>query len=105
MTSAPHGHNGSSKPPFTIYSIENCAFCERAKGLFESRGLTYREVSLTNDDAGRDDLVRRTGRMTFPQIFMFNEPIGGYEDLVAFLRIPTAHSSPRHGDGEDDAAA
>ena len=93
MTPQPDAGNGSSNAPFTIYSIENCAFCQRAKELLESRGLTYRSINLADDDEGRDELVRRTGRMSFPQIFMFDEPIGGYEDLVGFLRVPAPAGS------------
>jgi glutaredoxin 3 len=31
---------------------------------------------------GRSELVRMTGMMTFPQVVIDAEPIGGYQELV-----------------------
>ena len=70
----------------TLYSNNDCSYCRRAKQLLESRGLRYREVDLAMDDAGRDELVRRTGRMTIPQVLVDCRPIGGFRELVAFMR-------------------
>lgn len=70
----------------TLYSNDDCGFCRRAKHLLEQRHVPYREVDLAMDQAGRDELVRRTGRMTFPQVLVNCRPIGGYRELEAFVR-------------------
>lgn len=70
----------------TLYSNDNCSFCRRAKQLLERRCLPYREVDLAMDEAGRSELVRRTGRMTFPQVLVDSQPIGGFRELQAFVR-------------------
>jgi glutaredoxin 3 len=76
----------------TLYSNDDCSFCRRAKELLERRGLPYREVGLAMDDAGREELVRRTGRMTFPQVLVNCRPIGGFRELQAF--VSTAGAAP-----------
>ncbi len=66
----------------TVYTTDPCGFCRQAKTLLESRGVDYREVSLTKDPDGRDNLVRRTGQMTFPQIIAGERVIGGFRELL-----------------------
>ncbi len=69
------------KPDITLYTTEPCRRCLRAKALLESRGLTYVEVNLAKDPVGRKQLAVRTGHMTFPQIVIDGEPLGGFEEL------------------------
>jgi glutaredoxin 3 len=67
----------------TVYSTEPCSFCARAKDLLERRGLAYEEINLAKDPAGRVELVQRTGMMSFPQIVVQGDVLGGYSELVA----------------------
>jgi glutaredoxin 3 len=66
----------------TLYTTEPCGFCRQAKALLKSRGVRYVEVNLAKDPAGRDDLVARTGQMTFPQIVVGERAIGGFRELL-----------------------
>ena len=67
----------------TIYTTEPCGFCRVAKSLLTKRGVPFAEVNLAKDPSGRAELVRLTGMMTFPQVVIDGEPIGGYQELVA----------------------
>jgi glutaredoxin 3 len=67
----------------TIYTTEPCGFCRVAKSLLAKRNVPYEEINLAKDPAGRAELVRMTGMMTFPQVVIDDEPIGGYQELVA----------------------
>jgi glutaredoxin 3 len=66
-----------------VYTTQYCPYCVRAKRLLEERGIRYEEIDVTEDDAVRLDLVRRTGRQTVPQIFIDGRSIGGFEELAA----------------------
>jgi glutaredoxin 3 len=66
-----------------VYSTPSCPFCIRAKRLLEARHVPYDEIDVAEDDVLREDLVRRTGRRTVPQIFIDGESIGGFEELAA----------------------
>ena len=70
----------------TLYTTDPCARCHRSKALLEELGLSYREVNLAKDPAGRKELVALTGRMTFPQIVIDGRPLGGEEELVDAAR-------------------
>lgn len=67
-----------------IYSLTNCIMCEKAKEHMNTVGRKYTEIKY---DKKRDtdqimELVERTNCNTFPQIFVNDEFIGGYENLL-----------------------
>ncbi len=66
----------------TVYTTEPCGFCRTAKALLDKRNVPYAEINLAKDPAGRAELVRITGMMTFPQVVIDEQPIGGYQELV-----------------------
>ena len=66
----------------TIYTTEPCGFCRVAKSLLAKRNVAFTEVNLAKDPSGRAELVRITGMMTFPQVVIDGESIGGYQELV-----------------------
>ena len=67
----------------TVYTTEPCGFCRTAKALLAKRGVAYEEINLAKDPEGRAELVQLTGMMTFPQVVIDGEPLGGYQELVA----------------------
>ena len=66
----------------TVYSTEPCSFCERAKELLKLREMPFKEINLAKDPAGRLELVEKTGMLSFPQIVIGAEVIGGFQELV-----------------------
>jgi glutaredoxin 3 len=63
-----------------VYTTEPCAYCARVKGLLRSRGLEFAEVNLTKDPGGRVELAAKTGMMTFPQVLVDGELVGGFNE-------------------------
>jgi glutaredoxin 3 len=55
----------------------------RAKALLRARGVAYEEINLAKDPDGRIELAQRTGMMTFPQVIVGGELIGGFNELQA----------------------
>jgi len=68
--------------PVRIYTTTYCGFCSRAKDFLRNKGVAYEEIDVTSDDAMREKLVELTERRTVPQIFIGEQPIGGYTDMV-----------------------
>ncbi len=66
-----------------VYSTEPCSFCARVKGLLQARGVRFTEVNLSKDPEGRVELAGRTGMMTFPQVVVDGELLGGFTELRA----------------------
>ncbi len=65
----------------TMFTTEPCAYCRSAKALLAKRGIAYEEINLSRDPDGRAELARRTGLMTFPQIMIGGETLGGFREL------------------------
>jgi glutaredoxin 3 len=70
-------------PKITLYTTDACSSCRRAKALLTQRELPFEEVNLSRDPDGRAQLAARTGLMTFPQILVGDETLGGFDALVA----------------------
>jgi glutaredoxin 3 len=67
----------------TVYTTNACPFCVRAKALLDARGLAYEEIHLGRDPEDRANLAKKTGMMTFPQILIDDQLVGGFDELSA----------------------
>ena len=67
----------------TVYTTEPCGYCRTAKALLSRRGIPFEEINLSKDANGRAELVARTGMMTFPQVIIGGELIGGVQETLA----------------------
>jgi len=66
-----------------MYTTTVCPYCTQAKMLLKKKGVEFEEINVSGDHDTRDWLVKVTGRRTVPQIFINDEPIGGYDDMRA----------------------
>jgi glutaredoxin 3 len=74
----------SQKKPVTVYTMDYCHYCERAKALLKQRGVPFEEVRVPeDDDAQWDSLYEKSGMRTMPQIFAHGKLVGGYAELAA----------------------
>lgn len=67
----------------TIYSKANCPYCDRVKDLFEVKGIAYEEIRADLDEQVLADLLARTQWRTFPQVFINDAFVGGFDDVWA----------------------
>jgi glutaredoxin 3 len=67
----------------TVYTTEPCGYCRTAKALLNRRGIPFEEINLSKDAEGRAELVSKTGMMTFPQVIIDGQPLGGFQELAA----------------------
>lgn len=70
-----------------VYTMDFCPYCAAAKNLLKSKNVDFEEINITDKDEMWDELYRITrGRQTVPEIFVDEELIGGYDDLVQFYK-------------------
>jgi glutaredoxin 3 len=67
----------------TVYTTDPCSFCSRVKQLLDTLGIAFDEINLAKDPAGRAELLQRTGMMSFPQVIVGGELVGGFQETVA----------------------
>ena len=70
----------------TIYTKPYCPYCIRAVEMLEAKGVAFDEVEAAFDPEKRQEMIQRSGRATFPQIFIAGQHIGGCDDMVALER-------------------
>lgn len=72
----------------TVYTMEYCPFCVRAKDLLKRRAVPFREILVPmDDDAQWDALEKRSGMKSMPMIFNGETLVGGYNELAALDRV------------------
>jgi|TARA_R110000822_G_scaffold62361_1_gene153802 glutaredoxin len=70
----------------TLYSKENCIYCNKAKALLKNLGLSYEEKKLESYK-DKEEFLKDIGKQvrSMPQIKIENELIGGYNQLVEYF--------------------
>ncbi|MCV0394066.1 MAG: glutaredoxin 3 [Rhizobiaceae bacterium] len=70
----------------TIYTRMMCGYCTAAKRLLDEKGVDYTEHDASFSPELRQEMIARSGRYTFPQIFVADVHVGGADDLHALER-------------------
>ena len=67
----------------TVYSKNNCPFCDKAKQLLNNNSVDYKTVNIDEDQEARSWLMTQ-GHRSVPQIYKDDELFveGGYQGLA-----------------------
>ena len=69
-------------PQIQLYTSQLCPYCQRARRLLERKGVSYEEIRVDLEPARWDEMTRRSGRDTVPQLFIGERHVGGFDDMV-----------------------
>lgn len=68
----------------TMYSGEQCPYCNAAKALLKSKNVEIEEFDIWQDSTKAKEMMQRTnGARTIPQIFIEDHYVGGNDQLQA----------------------
>ena len=67
----------------TIYTRPFCPYCARALALLSEKGADFTEIEAGMDPAVRQEMMQRSGRNTYQQIFVGDQHNGGSDDMMA----------------------
>jgi len=67
-----------------IYTRPGCVYCVSAKKLLSSEGLEFIEHDTATNPDKFMEMRKRSPQRTFPQIFIDNHLVGGFDDLLKF---------------------
>lgn len=68
-----------------IYSKSNCIFCDKAKSYFSQNDIEFVEHNVEISEVFESLMKRNPNARTMPQIFINDQLIGGYTDLIEWL--------------------
>ncbi len=70
-----------------MYATGWCPYCLRAEALLRSKGVhEIDKIRVDVDPARREEMIRKTGRRTVPQIYIGGTHVGGCDELHALDR-------------------
>jgi glutaredoxin 3 len=69
-----------------MYATAACPFCQSAERLLASKGAQVEKIRVDLEPARREEMRRKSGRHTVPQIWIGERHIGGCDDLYALER-------------------
>lgn len=70
---------------YLIYSKPDCVFCTKAKEVFVTKNLSYKEI-VVGQEMNRDTFIAKfPNQKTLPLIFKDDQMIGGLSQLVDHL--------------------
>ena len=64
-----------------IYTTFYCPYCNAAKALLKRKNVKFEEIDVSDDPGKRAEMERLSNRRTVPQIFIDDQPIGGFDDM------------------------
>jgi glutaredoxin 3 len=64
----------------TIYTTPTCPWCHRTKAWMRDKKIRYREVDVTSDKKGLEEMVRISGQTGVPVIVVGDEVIVGFKE-------------------------
>ena len=66
-----------------IYTRPRCGYCTHAKRLFRNNSVSFIESDVYQQPEHLEQMWKRTKGRTFPQIFIEDEAVGGFTELLA----------------------
>lgn len=61
-----------------MYSTPTCVYCKMAKEYFKANGVAFTEHNVAEDDAAREEMLKKSGQMGVPVIDIGGEIFVGF---------------------------
>jgi glutaredoxin 3 len=72
-----------------VYTRQQCIYCDSTKVLLASYGADFETIDCTWSTDLVKEMMDKSGRTSFPQIFLDDRHIGGFDDLNNQLLMGT----------------
>jgi glutaredoxin-like protein len=76
--------DGARPHNVTVFTRDGCPFCVKAKGMLTEAGIEYEELKLNRDYTDRS-LRAVAGQISYPQVFIDGQHVGGSDHLETWL--------------------
>jgi len=78
LTKARSFGGGSSR--VTVYTSDGCPWCARTKEYLKSKGVSFREVNVSRDPSGIQDMMSVSGQTGTPVTVVNGEAVVGFDE-------------------------
>lgn len=66
-----------------IYTKNYCPFCHKALALLEELNVEFTNHDITDTPEAIEELSKKSGFKTVPQVFVGDKCLGGFSDIAA----------------------
>lgn len=66
-------------PTVIIYTTPTCVYCRMAKEFFKKNSVAYEEYNVAEDDAAREEMVKKSRQLGVPVIDVNGEIFVGFD--------------------------
>ena len=63
-----------------IYSTPTCPWCMKTKKFMDDNKVTYQNVDVSTDKAGREEMIAKSGQMAVPVVEINGEITVGFDE-------------------------
>jgi glutaredoxin-like YruB-family protein len=71
--------SSSTNPKVTVFSTLTCPYCVQVKQYLDSKGVAYSDVNVGIDQGSAMAMIRRSGQMGVPQLWIGDEVVVGFD--------------------------
>ena len=81
MNDAPTASRTSDRPTkrVTVYSTTTCPWCTRLKDYLTRRGVPFKDIDVSRDQAAAQRMVAKSGQMGVPQCEINGQIVVGFD--------------------------
>lgn len=62
-----------------VFTTPTCSWCKKVKTYLKEKQIRYKEVDVSRDQRAMKDMVRKSGQMGVPQLWINNRPVVGFD--------------------------
>ncbi len=63
----------------TLFTTPTCGYCKHAKEFFNENNIEFKEVDVAADQAAAEEMVKKSGQMGVPQIYVDDKLFIGFD--------------------------
>jgi glutaredoxin-like YruB-family protein len=64
-----------------VFTTPTCSWCRKVKSYLKSNQVRYKEIDVSRNAHAMRDMVKKSGQMGVPQIWVNNKPIVGFDKV------------------------
>ena len=63
-----------------VYSTPTCPWCKKVEQLLDDNHTSYQNLNVASDEAARDEMVSKTGKLAVPVVDIDGEISVGFDE-------------------------
>jgi len=62
-----------------VFSTPTCSWCTKVKQYLKENQIPYKDINVAVNDKAARDMIRKTGQMGVPQIWVDSQAVVGFD--------------------------